>query len=196
MILKWGCDTIVTIDLVPVFPVKVEQCKDVTQLFNIVTKTLITRQPENWLKHLKSVIQWDQILPESILSITAANHSNDLEVGFKILHYGPEDNAIIRPAQILDVADFKKFPKETRQVYCIMKYLKDTLKVQVKSYLLKKVVLLDQFVNMASEGCFAEDLLFEVLNYSEVKKIFKGKIDYQKWRNEKSQGKMNGIPLL
>lgn len=186
-----------TIDIIPLFPVNFpSSCKNVMDVFNLVNLTLLERKPENWLKHLKGVIKCDRILPESHEELLNESSTNGTyEVGMKLLHYGPEDNCIVRPAQVLNVEDFSRFPKEIKEVYCTLKYIKSVLNVDIKSYLLKKVILRNEFIIKVESGGTEEDHLFEAMNYSQIKRAFQGKIDYELWRLERERGIDRGIPL-
>ncbi len=224
IVLKWKNDDsseeeIVTIDLVPIFPVKViysiilnpdskcnneeladvQYAQNINEVFNVVTRTLMERKPPNWFSHLKGIIKSDRILPESFQETQNEKAKDDVfEVGLKLLHYGSENNYVIRPAQMLRVVDFSGYPTLCKEVYCIMKYLKTVLKVDVKSYFLKKVVLRKEIVQMAEKSKRVEKPLFEAMTYPAVKKVFESKVDYKQWKKnmDKAKVRTNVIPLL
>lgn len=203
-VLKWkdlssyfSRSTIVTIDLVPVVPVKFENCTNVNDVFNLVTKTLLKKKPQNWIKHLKGIIRNDRILPEHFEELNEVkNEKQVFEVGLKLLHYGSENNYIVRPAQILNIVDFSGYPKGIKDVYCNMKYIKTALNVDIKSYFMKKVLIRNEFVARVESGGREIDHLFEAMSYPEIRKAFEKRIDYDRWREQmKYSSSEKGLPV-
>ncbi len=197
IILKWKENEIVTIDLVPVFPVKFEFRKTIPGIFTMLIRDLITKRPPNWQNHLKKVVKTDRILPEFYEDLRE-DPSHNLEdgiciVSLKMLHFYSQNNFVIRPAQLLNVVDFSGYPLAVKEVYFGMKYLKHSLDVDIQSYLMKKVVLRREFLIEIEKGGSVEDHLYEAMTYHPVKKVFQEKIDYQKW--EKQTDKKN-IPIF
>lgn len=182
IVMKWKQD-IVTIDLVPVFPIQVENCTNIADVFNFVTKSLLEKKPPNWLKHLKGIIRSERILPEAFEEVLNESSSN-FEMGLKLLHYESIQNYIIRPAQMLNVVDFSDYPREIRDIYIMLKYLKEALNINIKSYLLKKIVLRKEFVSSVAQDGNALSLFYNVLHYPIIKEAFQHKVDYDNWSRE------------
>ncbi len=189
IILKWNENEFVTIDLVPVFPVQFQNCKKIPDIFSMLIKDLSEKKPLKWKKHLQKVVKADRILPEFYDDLNK-NSSHDLIdgiciVSLKMLHFNSQDNFVIRPAQLLNVVDFSGYPSAVKEVYFRMKYLKQTLNIKkIESYLMKKVVLRQEFLIEIEKGGSVEDHLYEAMNYHPVKKVFQEKIDYQKWEKQ------------
>ena len=194
LILEWsdGNDTyVLTIDLVPVFPVV---GSSVSKLFGNVTKTLLT-EPSNWLKYSQGFIAKDIFLPESYEEAFKETPSKPLLVGMKILHYGEGGkNFLIRPIQQLGVAAFED-NKQLKDVYCYIKCLKTILDIDVNSYFIKKVLLTkavknklkskNQLYGHLMDPYNKKELLKKnlhyCLNHAELKSKFNHKINYGEW---------------
>ena len=138
------------------------------------------------------------LLQESYDDLIENNFSPDgiFSVGLKMLHFYSKKNFVIRPAQLLNVVDFSDYPPEVRQIYCMMKYLKQALRADIKSYLMKKVVLRREFIAEIIKGGEIADHLYDAMTYHQVKKAFQLIIDYEEWKNLRDQRKDDGIPLF
>ena len=191
--------TVLTIDLVPVFPIK--NCK-VMGLFSSVTKTLLTEpRPPNWLSYTRKFITEDMILPQSYQTRFESVSNEPILVGMKILHYGEGgNNFLIRPFQQLGVSTFNS-NADLKEVYCSIKCLKSILKIDVSSYYIKKILLTDEVKNVfkINRGKKMEEHLMEhenmqnrevyrkrklfylCLNHEDLRKIFSHTIDYNIW---------------
>ena len=194
LIFEWsdGNDSsILTIDLVPVFPVV---GSSVSKLFGNVTKTLLTKPP-NWLKYIQGFIAKDTFLPESFEEAFKETPSEPLLVGMKILHYGDGGkNFLIRPIQQLGVATFEE-NKQLKDVYCHIKCLKTILDIDVNSYFIKKVLLTKAVKNKVKSKKRLDGHLIDpdnekkllmknlhyCLNHAELESKFNHKIDYVLW---------------
>ena len=198
LIFEWsdGNEThVLTIDLVPVFPVI---GSSVSELFSCVTKTLLT-EPPNWLKYSRGFISKDTFLPESYEEAFKETPLKPLFVGMKIIHYGDGGrNFLIRPIQQLGVATFED-NKQLKDVYCHIKYLKTALDIDLNSYFIKKVLLTKEVKNkLKSDGKnmllgskMEVKNLHYCLNHPELKSRFNHVIDYEEWyKND------DVIPLL
>ena len=196
---------ILTIDLVPVFPIN---GSSVSELFRIVIKTLLT-EPSNWLKYCQSFITKDAFLPESYNKTLEETSLEPLLVGMKILHYGDGGkNFLIRPIQQLGIETFAE-NKQLKDVYCHIKCLKAILDIDVSSYFIKKVLLTkevkDKFKNKMKLHEYSMDVkrdqfreetelmenLHYCLNLQELRSKFNHIIDYGKWGKYSLE-----IPLL
>lgn len=132
---------------------------DPLKLHDMVTRTLLQDNPPNWLAYLKKYLKTDRILPEAL---AYADQKQLLKpVSMKVLHFGPggkeQDNFILRAGQILDMEELEN-PK-LKKVYCTLKVLKVALGVSIQSYLMKKVLLLQDFLSYV-KGAFDE---FQIL---------------------------------
>jgi hypothetical protein len=168
---------VVTVDLVPTFPVVLIN-SDPLELYNKVVKTLVQDRPPLWLNYFNSLMSRDIFLPEAL---SAMDKSDSSLVAIKLLNYGPESNYVIRPCQEMRVENFQDSPK-LKEIYQHMKALKEILSVDVKSYFLKKVSLLPEFKTKARvPEASTMELLYDVLSYPDLKRRFAKQIDYERW---------------
>ncbi len=132
-----------TIDLIPVFPVR-SPGNGVLGLFNAVTKTLLEKKPENWMGHFRGIIERDRLLPESFKKlIEEEKRSGVYDCAIKIIHYGSQNCHVIRPGQVMNVTELLSDDK-LRAVYLHLKAVNLLLGVNVKTYTIKKIVLGDE----------------------------------------------------
>ena len=131
----------------------------------------------------------DRILPESIASVRETSQPN---ICLKILNFETgTSNFILRPGQILPIDELDD--EKLKTVYCFMKALKAHYAIDVKSYFLKKVLLLEENVEMAKDPANDEvQLLYSFLRHPLLKKEFEMCIDYRAW-GEKLNDNKNGI---
>ena len=184
--------TLISIDIIPLFP-----CPESNPvvLYNLVTRTLIREEPQGWRKYLKRFLKTNRILPESIALIkdTAKPY-----ICMKILNFeSGQPNFILRPGQILEIDELQD--ERLKRVYIWMKALKDHFTAEVKSYFLKKVLLLPanlaklpkkkdprqegngprmESIWPSKEEC---KLLFHCLSHPTLKVVFEEHIDYPRW---------------
>ena len=180
--------TLISIDIIPLFP-----CPESNPvvLYNLVTRTLIREEPQGWRKYLKRFLKTNRILPESIALIkdTAKPY-----ICMKILNFDSrEPNFILRPGQILEIDELQD--ERLKTVYIWMKALKDHFRAEVKSYFLKKVLLLpahmaklskeeDQRQEESNRSSEEElKLLFLCLSHPTLKVVFEKYIDYTNWEH-------------
>ncbi len=211
LILGWdsgsGDVTPLTVDLVPVFPVRVEDGRGMLSLFDAKIETLLRRKPENWCGHFVSTIEKDRILPESFLRhLEEAGGSSTHNVALKILNYGLDCNCVIRPAQVLDTKQIR-LRRELREVYAHLKALRLLLDVRsTTSYFMKKIVLSEevwrQILSPESTLPTLGESLHHALCHPDLRGKFKGKVDLQKWADDICARKernwklpLDGIPL-
>ena len=173
---------ILTIDLIPVLPVK---GRNLNEMNNLITKTLSTEKPPNWLKYLKGFMKKDRVLPESF--VEQFRRSPVLEVGMKLLHFGSKRNFIIRPAQQLSVAHELR-NRKLKSIYCQIKCLKSLLGIDVNSYFIKKVLLTNEMKEKIEEGTF-----YNVLQHPDLRAEFEKAIDYANWKPKKDIPILEGI---
>ncbi len=217
-----GTESVLTADLIPVFPV--ESPKGFLPLFNAIVSTLTKKAPEGSNKHFKSIMEKDRILPESFQNMLEKQHKNKIrktyDVAMKLLNYGSQNNFIIRPGQIKDDRQAKseqhhpelKIEQIVNEVYITIKGLKSILCVDVDSYFIKKVVRLEEVTRMILDQDAAKMGLprkvFDVLDLPELRGYFENVIDFKGWQ-EKLEGKvfceddkdkipikLNGLPKL
>ena len=201
LILPWKFDNhhswTMTVDFVPVFSVRGKTM----DLFNEAIKSLVEKNPPGWRDYLTSIYKRDIILPEEFKSqAKSSNKRNIRQICIKILNYGNVDNCIIRPAQEMTVQDFQS-NEILQQAYLHIKALNTVLGVGAKSYMVKKVLLLQDNKNLAVRGSVMsaeqkrilwQNLVFVVLNHKDLKKYFAKKIDYDRWKSDTSWN----IPLI
>ena len=187
--MKWNykeISRVITVDLVPVFQVDEMNLK----LFNKVTLSLVNEKPMGWRSYMDALYKRDIILPEAF--ITQENKEKPVRVAVKLLNYADDHNYIIRPAQVMAVHDFMS-KDILRQAYLHIKALNVVLGSSVKSYMVKKILLLPEFKHfeIAEKQQHLRDkqktkiwqqLVFDVMQHYELKKHFQTKIDYALWK--------------
>ena len=178
---------ILTIDLIPVIPVK---GKDLNEMNSLITSTLFHEKPPNWLKHLKGFINRDRVLPESFKDQFKEDSAHPIQVGMKLLHYEKENNFIIRPAQQLAVTSELEKNARLKHVYCEIKSLKSLLDVDISSYFVKKVLLTEE-MKLKIKGSGVQAYLYTALQHPDLKDKFDQIIDYGMWRENDWE-----IPIL
>ena len=181
LILEWNSDELkrkelLTVDLIPILSVK---GMDLNQMFNSVIRTLLRKKPTNWLRYIKGVVEKDRILPESYYQLWQPDPERPIPICMKLLHFGGENNFIIKPAPLLGVTSIFKESEPLKNCYIRMKYLKDILKVDLNSYFIKKVLLTDEMKAKAKKQSDFE--LFEAcLNHPDLRHKFKPFFDKRK----------------
>ena len=191
IVLEYLESTLISIDIIPLFP---SPEKNPVVLYNVVTRTLIREEPSGWRKYLKRFLKTDRILPESIALV---GDTSKPYICMKIINFeADQSNFILRPGQILEIAELQDEMLKT--VYILMKALKDHFKADVKSYFLKKVLLLPDHLAMAKSEASTNQqgqtesgelhkeelqLLFRCLSHPTLKVVFEKHIDYVKWKN-------------
>ena len=167
-----------SIDLVPVYPLQFSGT--VAELFSEINKHVMTQEPEGCLSHFKAYITRDRVigLQQEKEEGTSAIHY----VAVKILNFGPGPmNHTIRPGQEINTEKLQDDSRH-REVYCLVKALKDVLEVnEVKSILVKKLILRQEFALISFKSLSKYDGLFRVLSHPEFKLVFEDKIDFGLW---------------
>ena len=208
LILKDG-NEIISIDLIPLLPCPV---KDPIKMFGLVTSYLVEGNPPNWLPYLKKFVKSDVLLPEVLGN---PKLPEDGYTAMKLLQADSDhDLFILRPGQSLAMQNLQQ-PK-LKRTYCYLKALKSLMGVDLSSYQLKKVLLLEEFSQLAGTAVDATHLLYLALTHHHLhsafhKQAFNTKtmkipreIDFDAWKKavdeheEASGGKdpiCTGIPL-
>ena len=182
--------TVVSIDLIPLLPCPE---KDTVTLFEKVMGALVDGNLPNWLSYLKKFVRSDTLLPEALSS---PKKPKDGYISMKLLHArSDQDCFILRPGQTLAMKNLRN-PK-LKMTYCFLKALKSLMEVDLSSYSIKKVLLLEEFGERTKEAKDAFELLFIALSHPHLmpsfQKVFeispgddddmvKRKIDFDKWR--------------
>ena len=65
----------------------------------------------------------------------------------KLINYGDERNFVIRPAQVLGLTREFRIKPEIKDVYMAIKCIKQIINVDIPSYLIKKIILMDEVKN-------------------------------------------------
>ena len=70
-------------------------------------------------------------------------------------------------------------------VYSSIKYIKSAFKIQVKSYLIKKILMTDEMKGklLANGSKKWKESIFEVLQHSELRDKFEENEQYRMWRD-------------
>ncbi len=143
------------------------------------------------------------MLPEAFEALLQSD-SSIFDITMKILHYGPYNNSIIRPGQILDVKTFSAGDAKLKGVYLGAKTMVKLLGRDIKSYLLKKIILLDDMKRTLLEDKDASmaECLFKVLGHQEIRKrleedsVGKSLPDFEDWARRIAEKKhLDRIPL-
>ena len=157
----------------------------------------------NSRNYFNGFIEKDRLLPDEFEALLQGNktESNFIEVGIKLLHHGPTNNCIIRPAQIMQIQNEFIDNPVMRLIYCYMKCLKHILEVDIKSYFLKKVLLRNEFksnielhlqsANAQAKPVFLNGTLFDVMSFPDIRVKFESKIDFKKWNQS-----LDEIPIF
>ena len=165
LIFKDG-NTIVSIDLIPLLPCPE---KDPVKMFELVTSHLVAGTLPNWLPYLRKFVKSDALLPEVLGNPTLPK---DGYTAMKLLHAeSDEDLFILRPGQTLAMQNLQE-PK-LKRTYCYLKALKSLMQVKISSYELKKVLLLEEFSQLAGTAQNATHLLYLALNHHHLHSTFR-----------------------
>ena len=212
LVFQWrGGRLPLNVDLVPVFPVRSPE-RGLFGLFDATINTLLRRKPENWTAHFRGIIEQDRILPECFLErqmeeeeMEACSRLSDevCNVTVKLLNYSEEDNHVVRPGQIMSVHEVRGGGK-LRDVYICVKAAKELLRVNAKSYLIKKIVLTQEMKRkILHPDMGLSEALWEVMSHAELRKKFGAKVDLKKWkakirlsRKEGAHDALDHIPLI
>ena len=115
-------EVIVTVDLVPVFPVKES---NTMKLFDTVLMTLMKKTPPGWRKSLDIFNKRDKVLPGAFKKVVedSSRKGDYTDIAIKISHFGSVRPYVIRPGQVMSCDVF--FDKDSRfyDIYCHEKTL-------------------------------------------------------------------------
>ena len=138
-------------------------------MFDLVTKNLVAGTLPNWLPYLQKFVKYDTLLPEVLGSPTLPKHGF---TALKLLHAeSDEDLFILRPGQTLAMQNLQE-PK-MKEAYCYLKALKNIMGLDISSYGLKKVLLLEDFSHLAEAAKNASHLLYLALTHPHLHSIFR-----------------------
>ena len=190
LILKDG-DTIISIDLIPLLPCPE---KDPIKMFGLVTSHLVKGNLPNWLPYLQKFVKSDTLLPEVLGN---PNLPEDGYTAMKLLQADSDNDLfILRPGQTLAMQNLQE-PK-LKKTYCYLKALKSLMGVEISSYQLKKVLLLEEFSQLAGTATDATHLLYLALTHHHLHSAFHGhefeasgerrKIDFDAWKRSVDSG--------
>ena len=196
LVLPWNFENskwIMTADLIPVFKVK----GNTLGHFNKVIRTLVENNPPGWIEYIEKMFERDIIQPEAF-SMQSTEICESF-VGLKLLNYGDDSNFIIQPAQEMEVQDFQT-NEILHEAYIHLKALNTVLDVGVKSYMLKKILLLPDFKKTSwkriednalwgqtyedermMRECWQE-LVYDVTHHPDLRPRFEKKIDFRRWQ--------------
>lgn len=193
------------VDLVPVYPI---DRSDVTALFTQINRKMLEERPVGWLANFVAYVKKDRAIMES----HRAAKTGQVEVAVKLFNFGgdttcalvPEhhwirccclftetyDNHVIRPGQVLGVERLRH--DALHGAYCLIKALKDALSLDLESYFVKKVLLREEFLTLASSKVRFE-FLFTVLSHPELTARVRRTVDFGQW---KAQEGWQDLPLV
>jgi hypothetical protein len=176
---KDGIKIYCSVDLVPTFPIIKVKALDLARIVNI---EMVKQQPPGWLRYLEKYSTSDVILTD-LFDV----EDESSEIGSVLLKQLSGQQYFVRPGQYLGTEKFSS--DDHRKVYCWIKALKTILKVDMSSYMVKKMLLCSPEAKPGS----VYDFLFSTMCQPELKERFESKIDYGQW--EKKEDKLV-IPLM
>ena len=167
-----------TVDLCPIFEV---MDTNVIDPMNLIVNKLIQQRPPNAIETLMKLFGSDRILSEWF-NVANDNDPSFISVGMKFLHYGKgTDVMLVKPGQIIGVHQFKDHPRLLR-TYQILKCLKAVFNIDLKSYMLKKLILRDE-IKHDSETRHPDNLVKKIMLKNGIKQNFSEFIDFEKWKD-------------
>lgn len=181
VILRDG-DVVISIDLIPLL-----NCPELDPLnmFERVTTALIHQDLPDSLPYLKKFVKCDDILPEAINS-----QSKEGFTSLKLLHARSDEHMfILRPRQSLDMQNLNN--PMLKRTYCLLKGLKCLMDVELSSYSIKKVLLLEDFTRQAGTATDSTHLLYLAISHPHLKPFFVGKVFEQESDNGKERVEMD-----
>jgi hypothetical protein len=152
LILRWRAKkgqeaTSVTVDVVPRFSVR--HVEGHSSLCGRVTRFLLDTKPPGWRQQFYNIIDKDRILPENTTttSFSFEGENSAFTSTIQLLNYFPPSSSwpcwLLRPGQVLSVNRDFSMDRRLRDVYITLKGVNSLLRVNVSSYVLKKVILQD-----------------------------------------------------
>ena len=197
---------LVTIDLIPSFQVPQYE---LLPTHNLVARYLIDEMPLNWLNFLRKLRKSSQILPEAMSAQKEQEQSRPKRrikekepkatLAVKVLHYGScSPNFLLRPGQVLQLDQLED--PQLKRVYCTVKIIKAYIGAEMTSYLLKKTMLLPDFVLQAKNARDEFEVLYLTMTHPHLKKYFESKvfevkhygkrvIDFELWEKKIEEAK-------
>ena len=162
-----------SVDLVPTFCVKPT---NIWQFVKATNKAMLKEDhPEEWYEILKKYLSTDKIL-QGLGSETECVS----RVLLKLMNCQKENNYMVKAGQHLSCEKFQS--KRLKNVFCLIKVLKQSLQVDtIDNYLLKKILAMPEFLKLDQETKYDEELLYKVLANSHLKHHFEKHIDLEKY---------------
>jgi hypothetical protein len=170
-------DRIVTVDLIPVWPIK---AKSNLILMGNVMATLLDDDNEipERVPYLLSLMARDVLLPEAFEATVM--EEKPIQVALKIVNYNCSI-FIIRPGQDLKVDEFHR-NKVLFDAYIIIKALIHKYQLEIKSFLSKKILTSPYFVQLTRHiDNDVPKLVFNALQHGLLKPGFQILVNYEKW---------------
>ena len=175
----WDGDVLFSIDLIPLFC-----CPESNpmRMFGRVTGSLFSGDLTDWLPYTKKYVKSDCVFPEAMTS-----QSKEAFTSLKLLHARNNKHMfILRPRQSLAMTNLQD-PK-LKRTYCFLKALKSLMNVDLSSFSIKRVLLLEDFTQQAQTAHDSIHLLFLAISYPHLKPYFIGKIF--EWERETWKGRI------
>jgi hypothetical protein len=168
---KNGLKIYCSVDLVPTFPITRLKALELAQNINTA---MLKQQPTGWLRYLEKYSTSDVILTD-LLDV----EDESSQIGSVLLKQLSGQQYFVRPGQYLGT---EKFRSTTHyKVYCRIKALKSILKVDLSSYMVKKILLRPAEITTGNPHTF----LHSTMCQPELKEQFQSKIDFPKWERER-----------
>ncbi len=139
----WGKDIILSMDIIPTFPLQYRGNADT--LFQRVISTLYHVKPDGWRTHCQQVSQRDRLLLDDKTKSDLYHKDKDKiqteVIALKLLNHNEGgSNFIVRPGQNINSC-INETNLVVKHSYTLLKLLKSILGISISSFLIKKSVL-------------------------------------------------------
>ena len=160
-----------SVDLVPIFPISPT---NIRQFVKATNKAMLNKShPEEWYEVLKKYLSTDKILQG--LGVETEYVSRVL---LKLMNCQKENNYMVKAGQHLSVEKFQS--ERLKKIFCTIKVVKKSLGVEsIDNYLLKRILAMQEFLQLEKETELERDLLFKVLSSAHLKHHFDKHIDFE-----------------
>ena len=139
----------------------------------------------NWFNHARGIVTQDCVLPESFKACIERDRDKVVQVGVKLINYdeGRRRNFLIKPVQILGITEYIG-DELIMKCFSAIKCFKSAFGVDVKSYLIKKIILTDEMKGKIAKNGEEnwQESVFEVLKHPELIDSFNRNAAFNKWK--------------
>ena len=162
-----------SVDLVPMFQTKATYIRPFVKATN--KAMLDGDHPEEWYEILKRYLSTDNILRG-----LGSQDEYVSRVLLKLMNSQKENSYMVKAGQHLGCDKFQS--DRLKKIFCLIKVVKQSLGVDtIKHYLLKKILAMEEFINLDQETESDNELLYKVLSSSHLKHHFDKHIDFDKY---------------